>query len=223
MPEAVWANAYCEKLALIMQETRGKDLKGLISRNNIQLVFRQQSVKWERIVRAHVDDCHQVALGYMRAATLHIAGDHTAQKLMREFVNPTFDRKDENLEAKVEELLWPYQRSHPITENPTLGFTRLSVSSETEFAGDTETEVDTPYVRQVEQDEIGLRWKKYARKNKFPPRQLNAADALDHAEEYYEVGSPAFASSARCVVHVCLHIVHRLHSILCSTTSPLLP
>lgn len=173
---------YCEDLALWMQNNRGKDLRGLVKRNNIQAIFRQQSVYWEPLSRFHVQRCHSAALEFMRLATKHVAGPYTGQNLMESYVNPAFDAKYTELEAKISELLWPYQKCHLITENPgwiTQTSTRNAVNNTNERAIPGQL-ADSSFG-------TGLCWSDVAIRNGYSSDQVVAAQALDRAEVYYDV------------------------------------
>lgn len=80
-------------------------------------IFRQQSVFWETITRKHVDRCYAATTGFILTAVMHVAGRHTGEKIMQYHMNPAFDRKSDVLDDKISELLWPFQKSHPITYN----------------------------------------------------------------------------------------------------------
>ena len=55
VPLSVSFEHYCDQLASWMRDNRGKDLPNLLKRGTLQAIFRQQSVFWDSIARAHVD------------------------------------------------------------------------------------------------------------------------------------------------------------------------
>ena len=161
---------YCNELADWMQDNRGKDLRGLIKRGNIQVVFRQQSVFWNMINHAHVAACHSNAMESVRLAVMHVAGRHTGQKLMQAYINPAFDAKYQELETKVTELLWPYRKCHLMTDNP-----RWVTRTRHDNPG------DDPH------DNQWTSWMTRAYERKLSTKAIIAAKAIDQAEVFYDV------------------------------------
>lgn len=180
-PYQVPFEQYCTQLASWMRENRGKDLPNLLKRDTLQAIFRQQSIYWDPMAKAHVHSCTAAALDFMRLAVTHVAGRHTGQKLMQEYVNPAFDVKYAQLHAKVEELLWPYQKCHLITDNPRW-LTRTQ--SETTDAQTSESQ---------------LPWSAYvASLPQCSKEHRIAAEAMDRADVFYDVRSCVNSSLRLC-------------------------
>ncbi|KAK4550271.1 hypothetical protein LTR36_003238 [Oleoguttula mirabilis] len=114
-PQTIVLSDYCKRLRQFMHETRGKNLRRTLTSETVTAVFRQQSVFWESHAQEYVQDCYADTLARVKAAVVHIAGRHTADKLMKTFINTKFDEKIKLLDRKVSELLWPYKHCHPMT------------------------------------------------------------------------------------------------------------
>lgn len=175
-PYQVPFEQYCTQLASWMRENRGKDLPNLLKRGTLQAIFRQQSVYWDQLARAHVHSCRTAALEFMRLAVTHVAGRHTGKKLMQTYVNPAFDAKYKRLEEKVAELLWPYQKCHLITDNP-----RWFARTQSQSVDGTDAEVAKPQL---------LPWSAHvASLRQCSKEHRVAAEAMDRADVYYDVRS----------------------------------
>lgn len=105
---------YCTKLVEQMRNNRGKNFPGTIPQTTIQLIFRQQSFHWRRLVREAQELCLELTEKLLRAAMDHVAGEHTADLLWDNYGSPLFDDSETALESKMNELLWPFEKCHPI-------------------------------------------------------------------------------------------------------------
>jgi len=180
VPRNIKFRDYCQHLSDFIKETRGKDLQSLVSSKTIRAIFRQQSLFWEDIARQHVESCYAATFEFLSAAVLFVAGRHAGEKVMRKFLNEPLERKQDALESKIKELLWPYQKSHPMMYNPEY-LSRLSAPS---FSASS----DASSRRDEE-----LFSERYAKAAEFdlqlPCDLVSAAEAMDKAEVYYEVST----------------------------------
>lgn len=164
-PQSITLEKYCRALAEWMKEQQGTHLQ-IYAASVVTPIFRQQSIFWGSITRDYVQECHRHALDFMEAAVMYVAGDHTGRKLMQIYIEPAFERKETTLSEKVSDLLWPYLRTHPITYNPMFNFKTTSENGE----------------------KYSERIKAEAKDTDLEPHLIIAAQALDQAETYYEVG-----------------------------------
>lgn len=140
-----------------MRARRGKLLKSHPS-EAVQAIFRQQTVGWESISRGYQGACFSAAADFVRMAVVHVAGQSMATRLFENHIDAELDRRDELLQSKVSDLLWPYQVAHPITYHPAFD-EKTSKGNADSFSEKLEERED-------------LR---------------EAACALDQAETYYDV------------------------------------
>ncbi|KAK6411668.1 hypothetical protein LTR95_018060, partial [Oleoguttula sp. CCFEE 5521] len=109
--------SYCGALAEYMKRNRGTGLPQLLSSDVVAAVFRQQSVLWKSFAQLCADDCCRAVIHFIREAVIYVAGPHTGQKILRLF-DAYFGDLRARLDAKVDELIWPYVKGHLATQNP---------------------------------------------------------------------------------------------------------
>ncbi|OQO06212.1 hypothetical protein B0A48_08800 [Cryoendolithus antarcticus] len=168
--------SYCGALAEHIKHNRGTDLPQLSISNPVSAVFHQQSVLWKPIAQLCADDCCTVVIQFVREAVNYVAGPHTGQKLLRLF-DPYFRDLRRRLDAKVDELIWPYVKSHLSTQNPTFAASMQSATVPTVDGEPTES------------------WKRIAKSEGFSSSLVSAADALDSATRYYWLSLNTFVDN----------------------------
>ncbi|WPH01260.1 interferon-induced gtp-binding protein mx [Acrodontium crateriforme] len=167
-PRRISAWTYCRRLSKFMEETRGKNLPGMVSTSTITTVFRQQSSAWEKTARAHILQCFGISRSFVSDAITHIAGPDTAGVLLNDCIGESLDGIADALEDKLAELLWPYQKSHPqATRQATREIMQEGIPAE----GSTSS----------------LTWTVAMKACNADPDMIQAALALDKAEAYYVV------------------------------------
>lgn len=158
----------CDIIERRMNIMKGCCLPGLPPDGIHQFIFREQSKQWRDCSNIFVDSCTEVVLQLLKAALLEVVGEHTSGILQDMLVLPEYDRRKKAVKSRVDELLWPYECSHPDTYRK--GF----VSS---CLGQPKIETDTS-TRQT--------WRAHAKKEGWSPSRVEAAKALDWAETYYD-------------------------------------
>ncbi|KAK3636443.1 hypothetical protein LTR56_014230 [Elasticomyces elasticus] len=171
---------YCTTLSDYIGQMRGRYLPGTVSPKLITAIFRQQSAPWEYIARRYVESCYDHIARFLEQAVVHAAGKYTADKLMERYFYPALDKASDALDSKVNELLWPYQKSHPMTANPRYRPKKDRASS----PGDEQGLAHTTGSR-VEQAQTAA----------LPSSSVTAAEALDRAEMYYEIALDTFVDN----------------------------
>ena len=154
---------YCEVLANHMQQRQGKNLR--VNPSEIAPdIFRQQSVHWEHITRTHLEACHGLALQFMDMAVMHVAGRYTGDKLVMHYIESAFEKKYEALLKEMQNILWPFQKCHPITYSPR-------------------------FVSRVWKGNQNSNQHKISNFAKGKSELALAAEAIDLAEAYYDVST----------------------------------
>jgi hypothetical protein len=173
---------YCHILAIFIDETRGTSLQGFQASGTQTAIFRQQSAFWDVISKEYVEACYSATMEFLKCAVMHVAGRYTGEKLMRAFLDPSFAQIGSNLEAKLEELLWPYRKSHLSTQNPAYSSrvrptqkTKSSQDGQESSNGEDEAPIDSSS------------WMETARRLKYKKDLIFAAETLDTTNAYYEV------------------------------------
>lgn len=188
------SRAYCTKVAATISRCRGKALPGQIPIETVTAIFREQSLPWEAISTKYLDFCKAEVQRFMRSAIYHVAGQHTGDLLWQEYIYQVLVAKSASLDLKLSELLWPYQKCHPMTTNRRYW-------EEVKALGPSETVTkiaDEPIVLFGQVNPINDRsgpapWSRAARDRKWNSELLVAAEAIDRAEAYYNVSSTTIA------------------------------
>jgi hypothetical protein len=172
---------YCQILAAFIKDTRGTCLQGFQAPGTQTAIFRQQSVYWGLISKEYVGDCYTAVSGFLKCAVMHIAGRHTGEKLMQAFIDRSLSELGSKLEEKLNELLWPYQNSHPSTQNPNY-IARVSLAKETH-----RSQVDKDSEDDEDRNDTDASWAEIASNLKHGHELVDAARALDLTDAYYDV------------------------------------
>ncbi|KAK5743945.1 hypothetical protein LTR17_002283 [Elasticomyces elasticus] len=163
---------YCTTLSDYIGQMRGRYLPGTVSPKLITAIFRQQSAPWEYIARRYVESCYDHIARLLEQAVVHAAGKYTADKLMERYFYPALDKASDTLDSKINELLWPYQKSHPMTANP-----RYRSKKDMASSAITGSRVDQAQIAAL------------------PSPSIIVAEALDRAEMYYEIALDTFVDN----------------------------
>jgi hypothetical protein len=202
--------AYCRILAAFIDDTRGTNLQGFQASGTITAIFRQQSVHWGTLSGEYIDSCYLAASEFVKCAVMHVANKYTGDKLMHAFVYQSLEEIESKLEQRLNDLLWPYQKSHPSTQHP-------SFSAHVNPSERTQRSESTGDGTHSESGDAGIdaddSWARTALKLSFPNDLVDAADALDTADQYYDV-SISTKDNGKSL------IIYRWRWIRSSTTQP---
>lgn len=97
----------------------------------------------------------------MDEATFHASGKYTGSRLLEMYIRPSLENRRVSLIEKVEELLWPSTRCHPMTAHSK----HVNLSS---ILPESFGMVDTRFA-----------WTRHARSEGFTAEHLHAAYVLD--------------------------------------------
>jgi hypothetical protein len=177
---------YCQFLATFDEETRGTNLQGFQTSDTQTAIFRQQSAFWDVISKEYVDACYHATFEFMKCAVMHVAGRYTGEKLIRAFMNSSFTQIGSTLEAKLDELLWPYRKSHPSTQNPKYS---SGVRPNQKAQASHNDQESSDGANACHDDES---WTETAQRLKYMDELISAANAIVIADVYYDVSIPSF-------------------------------
>ncbi|KAF2186986.1 hypothetical protein K469DRAFT_686203 [Zopfia rhizophila CBS 207.26] len=113
------ANFLEDHVGLHIRQSRLSGLPSLVNLWVIGEVFRQQSLRWEKIARHHVQQVFLAVKGYVELCLSSLMDVRTFNMLVLKQIRPELNKKQTFLEAKLEELLTPYERLDPITYDPS--------------------------------------------------------------------------------------------------------
>ncbi|GAB7326472.1 hypothetical protein MBLNU13_g10472t1 [Cladosporium sp. NU13] len=193
-PTNISLEAYCQTLASFMEDTRGTSLQGFQASSTQTAIFRQQSVHWGTISKEYVEACYAAALEFLKCAVMHVGGRHTGEKLMHAFIEKSFDGIGNRLEQRLNDLLWPYQKSHPSTQNPNYS-SRVNPSKKTLHAQDNDGSEDDEDDEDEEEIDSDASWAEIALKLNYQHDLVFAAEALDITDAYYDLALDTFVDN----------------------------
>ena len=108
---------YMEAVSELMRRTRGRELPGTFNPMIVGDLFFAQSQPWANLVHNYMDQIIAAARATVELILAHSADASTTESLLREIINPALEGCVEKLRQKVDEVLRPHQRGHPITYN----------------------------------------------------------------------------------------------------------
>ena len=190
---------YCRALAVYMKDNRGKCLPTMQPPRTIQAIFRQQSIPWKRIAEDFGSECCSLTYGFLEMAVIHVAGPHTGKALMREYVHENLGHRRKEVEETIDALLWPYRESHPMIYDPKYS---AKVRRRNKRNSDAASGVKFSGGSEKTADDRPKSWVEYAMKAMFAlsEDQIDAADALDQTEAYYDVSADS-SKTSRWMTH----------------------
>lgn len=173
---------YCRALSEYSDGTRGENLRGDPAAHTIDAVFRQQSVPWTNIAENFGDKCHRDTYDFLAAALKHVAGEHVAEALQREYVRQHRADKNKLLQERIKELLWPFKEIRLKTYNPRY----MREANSLMVVSDEDADTFWSYA-------------KIAQANRLDEHLKAAAVLLDKAEILSEVSTISRRSLLHCV------------------------
>ncbi|KAL8706330.1 MAG: hypothetical protein Q9201_000613 [Fulgogasparrea decipioides] len=117
IPERISRSDYMEDVRELMRRSRGSELPGTFNPLIVGDLFYRQARPWKRLV----EQFKGRILGATRTAVelilIYVTDETTREGLLREIINPAFERFTQQLDGKVAEIIRPHQTGHPITYN----------------------------------------------------------------------------------------------------------
>lgn len=116
-PKVISKDEFLDTVLLRMRRSRGCELPGLFNPAIVGDLFFEQSKPWHHIL----NDTEEKLVSAAKTATAtvieHACDSTTADAVMRHIVRPNMETILLKLHEKVEEVLRPHTRGHPITFN----------------------------------------------------------------------------------------------------------
>lgn len=118
-PEPVREPDLKSRLQLLASANRGREFPGLPGDEFVRQLFVTQAGKWQEIAQFHLDQVLKFGEAFVGHALDHVTAARRRNAkilpmLLDDFVYPFFDRKKEELRAKLHEILRPYQRGYAL-------------------------------------------------------------------------------------------------------------
>jgi hypothetical protein len=105
-----------------VKQSRGPGLPSLVNCSVIGEVFRDQSRNWSKIAKHYLQQVFRAVRAYIDEVLSSLLDPRTHSLLMLRQIQPELERRWQNLETKLEELLVPYTEQDPSIYDP--GFLR---------------------------------------------------------------------------------------------------
>jgi len=116
-PELVSRSSFLGDISEVLKRARGRELPGMYNPLIVGDLFFEQAEPWEKLTERHLRKVWDATRTFLDMAVSHLTDDVTAGTLLDEVVGPEMDKRWMELEAKLQELITPYQKGHPVTYN----------------------------------------------------------------------------------------------------------
>lgn len=116
-PQDISHERLVERVVIMQRSHRGLELPGLPQPRMVGKLFKQQSEKWRTITDTHVDHILDLTKQFVEDLLISIAGGKTSAALLRETVDPEFEKREGVLKDKIDEIMRPYTNGRTLTLN----------------------------------------------------------------------------------------------------------
>ena len=106
-----------DEIVGLLQRNRGRELPGMFNPMIVGEMFHQQSQPWEEKARLHIKDICDAVETFLEQTLAHLADENTSSNLLRDVIGPLLSERAREINAKLDEILTPFTRGHPITYN----------------------------------------------------------------------------------------------------------
>ena len=112
-PRMIQKDVYYEEVIKLMNENRGRELKGLMQPDIVRILFHDQIQPWRGLADAATSELLQASYSSIRLVLEFAADDATATRIQREIVGPAMETMERGVYDKVEEILELHFSDHP--------------------------------------------------------------------------------------------------------------
>lgn len=106
-----------EEIQPLLKRSRGRELPGMFNPLIVGDLFHEQAKPWEELARKHLRDICNAVRAFLELTVTYLTDEVTSEAILRELLDPLIDEKIKLLDPKLDEILAPHQRGHPITYN----------------------------------------------------------------------------------------------------------
>ena len=195
-PRRTKRSTYLSEVQYLMKRSRGRELPGLFNPLVIGDLFYEQSEPWKGLVdicTARLQDAAKTCLDFILK---HVADENTCDGLDREVLTSAMEEYVKKLGSKIDEIMEPHQRGHPITYNHYFTETIQEARrdhNEKKIAGTLKRyfglNLNTPLGPISNQQSIDLQrlTKKLSRTTEPDMEVFSSSEATDCMQAYYKV------------------------------------
>ena len=210
-PDVIDRGRFLDEITRLLKRSRGRELPGMFNPLIIGDLFHEQSAPWMSLIRRHLNGVWEAARAFLELVISYLADEHTAEVLLREVIDSLMNERAHEMEEKLQELLAPHQKGHPITYNHYL----------------TET-IQNMREKRMEDEVIRRLSKVYGRKDlatldELPTKKIRTSTLISALSSRNEADMDLYASSE---VLDCMQAYYKVRTLvrrvfeLISTRSP---
>ncbi|KAM3560216.1 hypothetical protein ARSEF4850_003753 [Beauveria asiatica] len=210
--ELLTRDDYIQKIVLIIQRGRGKELPGMFNPMVVTELFKELSSPWSKIAESHIQKVWEAVRLSLSHLVTHIADSTTVKAILTCVFEPKLDSLRQTLQEKLSGLLKPHQSGHPITYNHYFTATLQNIRQErertrvvallTEEFGQVSLSSETIIRRSID---FGKFVDRFVLPQEPDMDHFSACEALDFLDAYYKVALKRFIDDVAVeVIEACL-------------------
>ena len=186
-----------QRIEELCKANRGLGLTGMLNPNIIGELFRDMSNKWKKLATLHIKAVWKAIKEFLESVLPCIAGWKTKNVILADYINPRMDSRLKHSIQKLEEILTPFTKFHPITYSRGLAMNRslMKLRQEQKQKEDGKEKMKRDPLDTIQSslrckpdDEINRKWID-------PDRKHGASEILDTTLAYYDVSGAYFSAS----------------------------
>ncbi|KAL9048618.1 MAG: hypothetical protein Q9162_007626 [Coniocarpon cinnabarinum] len=191
-PQQIKRSRYLNEVKKMMERSRGRELPGLFNPLIIGDLFYEQSEPWKGLVDTYSIAIQEAVRVCVDLTLRYVTDENTYDGLNRTIIAPAMEGYVEKLGGKVEEIMVPHQKGHPITYNhrftETIKKTRRD-HNRTKMSGILQSffGVSSPGSISPGTFDLERLLKKISGTDDQDMERLACSEAADCMEAYYEV------------------------------------
>ncbi|KAI9698322.1 MAG: hypothetical protein M1820_007484 [Bogoriella megaspora] len=208
-PIPKWRIHLLERIEHLSRNTRGRELPGIPNASTIEQLFREQSSRWKDFAIRHIENVHGAVVKFVEECFQSLTEGRTYNAILCDVVDPALQARYKCAMEKLDEIITPYDRRHPISyhnsllrhvkearanrRNSQLNASLQKVSESAAIPPDR-NELQTQLAKAIDSTSI----------DSLGNDQFECSQILDHVEAYYEVALGTFIDNvASLVVESC--------------------
>ena len=116
-PREISRSDYIREVSDMMKRNRGRELPGTFNPLLISDLFYVQAEPWQVLAREHIQQIWEASKTLLELVLSTLLDDGTCASLQAQVIDPFMREKLSQLNSKLEQVLAPHQRGHPVTYN----------------------------------------------------------------------------------------------------------
>jgi GTP-binding protein EngB required for normal cell division len=113
-------SSYLAKVDDLLVEYACRELQGTFDPLLVGALFRDQSSRWRAKTSAYIQDIEQILDLFVLKVVEHMTDSRRTQSLLLEHLRTLLAQREASMKARLEIILAPFEKLHPVTHNPLL-------------------------------------------------------------------------------------------------------